>query len=71
MSKQHFPMVSIKELKLKKISSKIIFVKIDSNDINHINVDTFSDYDNLVLISTSKNKLDIMYQKKLFEKLNV
>ena len=71
MSKQHFPMVSIKDLKLKKILSKIIFVKIDSNDIDHINVDTFSDYDNLVLISTSKNKLDIMYQKKLFQKLNI
>ena len=68
-NERHYPLISLDEFKNQKISSKLKFLDFKISDINELSIDKVTNDSSLVILSQSKDRFDIVNQKKLFRKL--
>ena len=68
-NERHYPLISLDEFKKYKISSKLKFLDFKISDIDQLSIDFISNDSSLVVLSQSKDRFDIINQKKLFNKL--
>ena len=66
---RHYPLISLDDFKNQKISSKLKFLDFKIKDINELPIDKITNDSSLVILSQSKDRFDIVNQKKLFRKL--
>ena len=66
---RHYPLISLDDFKNQKISSKLKFLDFKIRDINELPIDKITNDSSLVILSQSKDRFDIVNQKKLFRKL--
>ena len=66
---RHYPLISLDDFKNQKISSKLKFLDFKIKDINELPIDKITNDSSLVILSQSKDRFDIINQKKLFRKL--
>jgi len=68
-NERHYPLISLDDLNKHKISSKLKFLDFKISNINHLSIDDIANDHSLVILSQSKDRFDIINQKKLFRKL--
>ena len=68
-NERHYPLISLDDFKNQKISSKLKFLDFKISDINELSIDKINNDSSLVILSQSKDRFDIINQKKLFRKL--